>query len=349
LIKPDLMIGQTYVDGRWSVEPERLFKFLNFLRSQEHSALQSWFLISNRFHFFRDAVKQRFFPIRSTRAVVEHYNTDPVFMSLILGPSLSYTCAFFDEVHVSLDDAQSNKLDLIARRLDLSANHRLLELGVGWGYAAFPFAERLGCSVTGITISQAQVDFCDQKRRRSSAKDRLSFLCTDYAKFSPVMPFDRVLSIGMLEHVGKYQYTSFFDKLSEFLNKDGLGLIHSMVDETETSPDAWIDRNIFPGGYIPTMPEVIEGIDRSKCELIQVFIHEKRNYFKTLDMWKGNLFRLRSQCASRLKEIGVSESDANKIIRIWEYFLSSSQLAFSPKLGRCKVAQFLVRKRTDGP
>src|SRR5262249_15167551 len=153
LLKPDVMIGQTYVDDRWSVEPAKLFDFLQFLRSQEDSKLQSWFLISNRFHIFRDAVKQRFFPIRSTRAVVEHYNTDPEFMSLILGPSLSYTCAFFDEPQMNLDEAQLHKLDLISKRLQLSDTHRVLDLGVGWGYASFPFAETVGCSVTGITLS----------------------------------------------------------------------------------------------------------------------------------------------------------------------------------------------------
>jgi hypothetical protein len=107
LLKPDIMVGQTYVDRHWQVQPEKLYDFLYSIRSQEASKLQKWFLISNRAHLLRDAWKQRLFPIRSTRAVVEHYNTNAAFMSLILGPSLSYTCAFFDQGNDFLDEAQA--------------------------------------------------------------------------------------------------------------------------------------------------------------------------------------------------------------------------------------------------
>ena len=113
--------GQSYVDGRWGVEPEQLFNFLYLIRSQDSSKLQKWFVLSNRFHAIRDVFKQRFFPIRSTRAVVEHYNTDPVFMSYILGPSLSYTCAFFDGMDMSLEEAQDNKVRIVAERIALSS------------------------------------------------------------------------------------------------------------------------------------------------------------------------------------------------------------------------------------
>jgi cyclopropane-fatty-acyl-phospholipid synthase len=347
LLKPDLLLGQTYVDGRWSVEPEKLFDFLHLIRSQDNSRLQSWFLISNRFHLLRDALKHRVFSVRATRAVVEHYNTDPVFMSLILGSSLSYTCAIFDEKHATLDDAQRNKLQLISSRIGLSQGQRVLDLGTGWGYAPFPLAEQLDCNVTGITISKAQVEFCETKRQESSARNRLAFFCSDYTDFSPPAAFDRVISIGMLEHVGKYQYKLFFDKVADFLDDEGVGLVHSIIEGQETSPDAWIDRNIFPGGYIPTMSEVVAGIENSKCDLIQIYTHDKAHYFKTLDYWKKNLFANRSQCESRLARIGLTGLEARKVIRIWEYFLSSSQIAFSAEFGRCKVAHFIVRKKTS--
>ena len=345
LLKPDLLLGQTYVDGRWSVEPSRLYEFLHLIRSQEHSRLQQWFLFANRFHVLRDALKQRVFPIRSTRAVVEHYDTDPVFMSLILGESMSYTCAFFDQDHSTLNEAQDHKLELVSKRIGLAAGQSVLDLGTGWGYAPFPLAECLGCRVTGITLSQAQVDFCEARRANSPAKDRLAFVRADYADFMPSRVFDRVISIGMLEHVGKFQYSVFFDKLAELLHDDGVALVHSMVEGEEISPDAWIDQNIFPGGYIPTMSEVVAGIEASRCDIVQIYTHAKPNYFRTLKLWMTNLQANRGRSQKRLEDIGLSASDATKALRIWEFFLSASQIAFSPEHGRCKVAQFVVRKK----
>ncbi|MGN6571061.1 MAG: class I SAM-dependent methyltransferase [Pseudolabrys sp.] len=344
LLRPDLGVGQSYVEGHWHVQPERLFEFLYLIRSRENSRLQNWYLIANRIHLFRDALKQRVFPIRSTRAVVDHYNTDALFMELILGQSLSYTCAFFDKDNSSLEEAQRNKLQVIADRIKLKAGQTLLDLGTGWGYAPFPFAEIYGCHVTGITISQAQVAYCNQRKTASPAAERLRFVCADYASYEPTGRFEKVISVGMLEHVGKFQYKSFFDRIAQFLVEDGTALVHSMVDEREMSPDAWIDRNIFPGGYIPTISEVIDGIEHSDCELLQIYTHPKWHYFKTLQFWKDNLFEKRSQCESRLAEIGVGSHDAKKIIRIWEYFFSSSQLAFSD-FGECRIAHFIVTRK----
>ncbi|MBI2707655.1 MAG: class I SAM-dependent methyltransferase [Proteobacteria bacterium] len=347
LFKPDIMLGQSYVNGYWAVQPERLYDFLYLIRSQESSRLQKWFLISNRFHIVRDALKQRVFPIRSTRAVVEHYNTDPEFISLILGPSLCYTCAFFENEANSLEDAQKNKLKLISARLSIREGHSVLDLGTGWGYAAFPLAEMYSCDVTGITISDAQVAFCNHRKQKSPAIQRLQFINADFAKYEPTFKFDRVISIGMLEHVGKYQYKLFFDKIANFMNRDGIALVHSMIDECETSTDAWIDKNIFPGGYIPTISEVVSGIEQSNCQLISLFSHDKSNYFATLERWKNNLFSNRIQCETALKRRGISNSDVTKIIRIWEYFLSSSQVAFSHKYGQIRVAHFVVKRKNE--
>ena len=345
LLKPDIMLGQTYVNGHWSVQPEKLYEFLYAIRSQDQSKLQNWFVLSNQFHLLRDLLKQRVFPVRSTRAVVEHYNSDVRFISLILGPSLCYTCAFFEHDGDSLEDAQEKKLNLIAERISLRNGDTILDLGSGWGYAAFPLVEEYGCDVTGITISDAQIEFCNRRSAERAVTDRVRFVKSDYVDYMPSKRFDRVISIGMLEHVGKFQYKIFFDKVSTFLSEEGIGLIHSMVDEEEASTDAWIDQNIFPGGYIPMLSEVIAGIEASKCQLITVFTHDKSNYFQTLEHWKNNLFKSRSLCVNILKEKGLSLPEAESVARIWEYFLSSSQVAFSDKYGRLRVAHFVVRRK----
>jgi cyclopropane-fatty-acyl-phospholipid synthase len=344
LLRPDLMLGQCYVDGRWQVPPERLFDFLRLILSQRSSLLQKWYLLSTRFHLLRDTLQQRLLPIRSTRAVVEHYNTDATFMRFVLGPSLSYTCAFFDDESASLDEAQASKLRKIVARAMIRSGHRVLDLGTGWGYAPFPLAEEYGCEVTGITISSAQVEFCNQRKQASSRAGQLNFVCADYLHYEPAVQFDRVISVGMLEHVGKFQYKDFFNRVAHFLLKGGVALVHSMIQERETSPDAWIDRNIFPGGYIPTVSEVVAGIQKSNCELIQVFTQPKWYYFRTLELWKRNLFERRLQCEGRLAHIGLLPADVKKVMRLWEYFLSSSQIAFS-EFGHLRTAHFLVRPK----
>jgi cyclopropane-fatty-acyl-phospholipid synthase len=344
LLRPDVALGQTYVDNHWRVQPDKLYDFLHLIRSQDESCLQNWFLISHQFHLFRDLFKQKFFPILSTRAVAEHYNTNVDFISLVLGHSLSYTCAFFEPSDSSLEIAQQRKLTTIAERIVVKDAKTVLDLGSGWGYAAFPLAENYGCEVTGITISEAQIQFCNNKKLASVAQDRIQFINIDYADYNPQFKFDRVISIGMLEHVGKYQYKFFFDKIAEFIHADGAALVHSMVTEEESSTDGWIDKYIFPGGYIPTISEVVSGIEQSQCELVQLFTYEKHNYFQTLELWKRNLFRHRDQCMEVFRKQSLKETDIETVIRIWEYFLSSSQIAFSPEFGACRIAHFLVRR-----
>ena len=343
LLKPDLMVGQTYVDDRWYVPPAELYDFLHLIRSKDGSSLQRWFLLSNSLHPIRDLFKQRFFPIRSTRAVAEHYDTDPEFVSLVLGRSLSYTCAFFREDTTSLDVAQRNKLNLIAHRISLAEGMTVLDIGSGWGYATFPLAEDYGCTVTGITISKAQVQFCVARQMTSAAANRLSFINVDYAHFNPPQRFDRAIAVGMLEHVGKYQYTRFFDKVSDLITDQGAALIHCIVSEEESSPDAWIDRHIFPGGYIPTISEVVRGIENSRCQLVQIFTESQSSYFKTLQSWKENLINNWDRATYIFRRKGLKNREIEAILKIWAYFLAASQISFSPEFGKCRTAQFLVR------
>src|SRR5215204_1713988 len=143
--------------------------------------------------------------------------------------------------------------------------------------------------------------------------------------FESPSSYNKIISVGMLEHVGKYQYGAFFDKIASLLSGNGIALIHSMVEQSETSTDAWIEKNVFPGGYIPTISEVVGGIEHSRCKLVALFTHDKLNYFRTLEAWMANLFA--ECCRSVLIKYCLNTSSINSIIRIWEYFLSSSQIS----------------------
>jgi cyclopropane-fatty-acyl-phospholipid synthase len=343
LAKPDLMLGQAYVDGHWDVPAERLYEFLLLLRSQEAARLLKWFTFWNRFHPLRDSLKQRRLSVKATRAVGEHYNTDSEFMSCILGRSLSYTCAFFDGVSRPLEEAQERKVAIIADRIALSGRDTVLDLGCGWGYPAIPLSESYGCAVTGLTVSNVQLEVCRARAFKSPAVERLYFYKQDFCTFNPEISFTRVVSTGMLEHVGKYRYKELFDKISDMLQDGGVALVHGMIDERETTTDAWIERNIFPGGYIPQASEVLAAIEDSRCELVTLFTHPK-NYFQTLGCWIDNLLENRTHAGELLERRGLSGVEIEAVLRLWQYFLASSRIAFSERYGTSRVAQFLVRK-----
>src|SRR5215203_6175794 len=214
--------------------------------------------------------------------------------------------------------------------------------GLRLGNPAIPLAERYGCAVTGLTISQAQLDFCNARAEASPARERLRFFKSDFMNFESPSSYNKIISVGMLEHVGKYQYGAFFDKIASLLSGNGIALIHSMVEQSETSTDAWIDKNVFPGGYIPTISEVVVGIEHSRCKLVALFTQDKLNYFRPLE--PGRLI-----CSPNVVDVlvlikyGLNASSINSIIRIWEYFLSSSQISFSELYGDCRVAHFILR------
>src|SRR5215204_7006467 len=145
--------------------------------------------------------------------------------------------------------------------------------------------------------------------------------------FESPSSYNKIISVGMLEHVGKYQYGAFFDKIASLLSGNGIALTHSMVEQSETSTDAWIDKNVFPGGYIPTISEVVGGIEHSRCKLVAQFTHDKLNYFRTLEAWKANLFAELVDVLVLIK-YGLNASSINSIIRIWEYFYHPAKSPF---------------------
>ena len=341
LLRPDYRIPSYYTRGYWCCEKGRLYDFLELLITQKRSPLHAWFRFLDR-NPIRDKVIYRLFPLKVKSSIAAHYNTLPDFMKLILGERLEYTCAFFDKYHTNLRDAQDNKIDAVIRRLDVSKDQRVLDMGCGWGQIAEAVSQRVGAKVTGINISDSQIRFA-QSNRSSSDVD---FVLTDYESFHPSAKFDRIYSIGMLEHVGRGLLDNYFSKIYELLAPQGRALVHCIVRRRRGSTNSWVGDQVFPGAHIAQLSEIVDGIDRSKLHVEKAFAHDRTNYFRTLLAWTDNFYR-NEEHLKHILSGAVPRADVETILRIWEFYLHGSRLAFNQKNGYCYNVQIVLRRLED--
>lgn len=343
LAKPDYRLPHSFTMGHWCCERGKLYDFLELLTTQERSLLHGWFRLFSA-NPIRDQIVYKLFPIKVKENIAEHYNTSPEFMKLILGDRLEYTCAFFDEQHATLASAQENKIDLVISRLGLLPQHSVLDLGCGWGQIAEAVVAKVGAQVTGINLSPGQIRYAQEH----GSSPQLSFVLTDYESFNPPPHFHRIYSVGMLEHVGRGHLGSYFKKICELLEPEGRALVHCIVRRQHESTNSWIDAEVFPGAYIPQLSEVIEEIECSNLEIVQLFAHDRSNYFRTLLGWSENFYRNQRGLEIILAK-HVSPEDTRTILRLWEFYLSGSRLAFNVSDGDCYNVQILLRSfKKDG-
>lgn len=337
LAKPDYRLPNYFTKGYWCCEIGKLYNFLELLTTQEHSLFHGWFRLFDE-NPIRDGVVYKLFPLKVKEHIAEHYNTSPDFMRLILGDHLEYTCAFFDENHMTLESAQQNKINLVVSRLGASPEHNVLDLGCGWGQIAEAVAAKSGARVTGVSLSSEQIQYA-QKQRSSG---RLNFIAADYEEFESDGLYDRIYSIGMLEHIGRGLLSGYFYRIATLLAEEGRALVHCIVRKRHQSTNSWIDKEVFPGAYIPQLSEVIEDIERSRLEVVQIFVHERSNYFQTLQAWTENFYNNEIDLEGILANL-VDTNDVDTIMRLWEFYLCASRLAFNTADGDCYNVQILLR------
>lgn len=342
LMKPDYRLPTYYTYGYWCCEPERLYDFLDLLTSQPRSPLHWWFRLWNRSPV-RDRIVYKLFPLKVKENIAKHYNTDPDFMRLILGKHLEYTCAFFSHSADDLDDAQTRKIQTIVERLRIVSNDNVLDMGCGWGQIAETVSKSTNASVTGLNITPNQIAYA-----QSHETTKTNFVLSDYENFEPARGFEKIYSIGMLEHIGRGKLDNYFGKISDLLASEGLALVHCIVRAKEGSTNSWIDREVFPGAYIPELSDVIKSIERSRLRLETVYSHDRSNYHRTLSAWTCNLYENWDALLDILKR-NVPERDANLIMRIWEFYLSGSQLVFNETNGYCYNVQIVLSQQRRGP
>jgi cyclopropane-fatty-acyl-phospholipid synthase len=316
LLNPELALGEIYMDGEFVVENGTIADVLAIVMDQPEVLPQwakpRWWI---RYLLRRAA---QFNPrSRSRGNVAHHYDLDGRLYSLFLDADKQYSCAYFESPDTSLDDAQVAKKRHLTAKLILRRGDRVLDIGSGWGGLCLYLAEMTGAKVTGITLSAEQLQISSARAVEKKLTESAKFLLQDYRDVEG--PFDRIVSVGMFEHVGVDHYDTFFKRCAELLTDDGIMMLHSIGRSTGpdvTSP--WITKYIFPGGYIPALSEVFPSIERAGllvCDTEILRLH----YADTLKAWRERFMARREEAVQLYDE---------RFARMWEFYLASSEMAF---------------------
>jgi cyclopropane-fatty-acyl-phospholipid synthase len=270
--------------------------------------------------------------MRSRRNVAHHYDLDSRLYSLFLDADRQYSCAYFEHPGQSFDDAQLAKKRHIAAKLLVRPRQRTLDIGSGWGGLALYLAEVCAAEVTGITLSQEQLAASRGRAEEKGLADRAGFALCDYRDVDA--RFDRIVSVGMFEHVGVGHYDSYFRKCADLLDDDGVFLLHS-IGRSEgpgiTAP--WIAKYIFPGGYIPALSEVLPAVERAGLLVTDIEIL-RLHYAETLKHWRDRFL------AHREDVLRVYDQ---RFVRMWEFYLASAEMGFRAQ--NLMVFQLQLTKR----
>jgi len=315
LFDPDLKLGEAYMDGTFVVDRGSIAEFVDLVAGK--SAWTPWSAPIAITRFVWRRIKQFNLRARSRRNVARHYDLDSRLYSLFLDSDRQYSCAYFEAPQDSLDDAQLAKKRHLAAKLLLEKGHRLLDIGCGWGGLALYAAEVCGAEVTGITLSQEQLASARQRAKERELTDRATFDALDYRDVTGT--FDRIVSVGMFEHVGVNFYDAFFTKCAGILADDGVMVLHSIGRSTGPSyTNAWIAKYIFPGGYIPALSEIMPAIERAGLLITDIEIL-RLHYAETLKAWRDRFLAHRDEVA-RLYDA--------RFVRMWEFYLACAETAF---------------------
>ena len=332
LFRPDLYFGEAYCDGNIIIENGNLTDFLNLaLMNIGRNELNFFSKLINKLSGSYRYLTNFNFIKKSKMNVEHHYDLSDELYDLFLDPKRQYSCAYFKKIDDTLETAQNNKIQHIIKKLNIQPNQKVLDIGCGWGSLAIDIAKSTNCEVTGITLSKNQFDYCIKKVREFNMENQVTIKLIDYRELNE--KFDRIVSVGMFEHVGRKFYKKFFKHVEKLLNNDGVSLIHTIGSVSPPrDPHPWITKYIFPGGYTPSLSEVTTPIEKAGLIVSDIEVL-KLHYSHTLRFWKENCIKNREQIIEMFDE---------RFFRMWEFYLAGSEIAF--KWGDQVVYQFQLTK-----
>jgi len=332
LFYPDLYFGEAYTDGSLRIENGTLSDFLEiFIKSVGRSQINIFSKLLNKLRGSYRFFTNYNFVEKSKKNIAHHYDISESLYELFLDPKRQYSCAYFKDENDSLEEAQNNKIDHIIKKLNLKPNQRILDIGSGWGSLAIEIAKKTQCEVVGITLSENQLEYSNKKAKDMNLENQVEFRLIDYRQMDE--KFDRIVSVGMFEHVGRKFYKKYFKQLSNLLNDDGVALIHTIGSvNPPRDPQPWITKYIFPGGYTPSLSELVNPIEKSGLIISDLEVL-RLHYSLTLRHWKERFLS---------KKEKILEMFDEKFFRIWEFYLTGCEMEF--KWGQQVVFQFQLSK-----
>jgi cyclopropane-fatty-acyl-phospholipid synthase len=318
LINPRLYVGEAYMDGRLTIEKGSLYDLLDLLARNDQllvgtttrRVINLGAQIARRWHQYNPVS-------RSRRNVTHHYDLSDQLYELFLDRDRQYSCAYFRNTDDDLDTAQRNKKEHLAAKLLLRPGMRVLDIGCGWGGLALYLASECGVDVTGLTLSTEQLKVAQDRAAAAGLSDRVRFHLRDYREEDGT--YDRIVSVGMFEHVGVNQYKTFFAKVNALLKPDGVAVLHSIGrSDGPGATNPWLRKYIFPGGYSPALSEVIPVVERERLWITDIEIL-RLHYAETVRAWRRRFQQNRDRIRSLYDE---------RFCRMWEMYLVGSEIAF---------------------
>jgi cyclopropane-fatty-acyl-phospholipid synthase len=318
LLDPALALGELYMEGRLVITRGSIYQLLTLIASN-----LSWEVppglarARERVRRTLRLLHQRNTKRRAERNVAHHYDLDGRLYDLFLDADRQYSCAYFEHADQTLDEAQLAKKRHIAAKLLLERGHSVLDIGCGWGGLALYLARHADTRVTGITLSEEQLHVARRRADTSSLSGHVEFRLQDYRAVTE--KFDRIVSVGMFEHVGAGYYDAYFRKVADLLTENGVMLLHSIGRmDGPGAANPWMDKYIFPGGYTPALSEVLPAIERAGLMVTDVEIL-RLHYAETLKAWRMQFHARRDKARVLYDE---------RFCRMWEFYLAASEVAF---------------------
>jgi cyclopropane-fatty-acyl-phospholipid synthase len=319
VFNPDLMLGELYTDARITLEAGSLFDFLSLMLREQRDFTPPWplnWLEAAEMFLWRTLPKNP--PDRSRRNVSHHYDLGDALYALFLDEDWQYSCAYYETPDETLDQAQLSKKRHIAAKLRLAPGQKVLDIGCGWGGLALYLAQATEVGhVTGVTLSTEQIHRATQRAQAAGLTDRVRFALQDYRAVEG--PFDRIVSVGMFEHVGLGSYDTFFAKCRALMQDRGVMLLHTIgLTGTPGPTNPWILKHIFPGGHLPALSDIVGSVERSGLIVTDVETLGP-HYAETLRAWRCNFDRNRDKAQALF--------DA-RFCRMWDVYLTMAEVAF---------------------
>ncbi|WP_262316640.1 SAM-dependent methyltransferase [Lacticaseibacillus parakribbianus] len=291
--------------------------------------------------FMKNPALKRFIPKqshseqKSKKDIQAHYDLGNDFYRLWLDDTMTYSCAYFDDWHEDLTQAQKNKVEHILRKLDPQPGRTFLDIGCGWGTLMLRAATEYHLDVTGITLSEEQFKYVNQRIKALGLEDHARVLLCDYRELDHA-PFDYVTSVGMFEHVGRENLGLYFQDVAKLMKANGTALIHGITRQQGGATNAWLTKYIFPGGYVPGLSENVDHITAAGLEIADLE-PLRRHYQRTLELWDQNFNAKRNLIQSQFDYT---------FVRMWDLYLQAAAASFES--GNIDVIQYLLTKGASG-